>query len=550
MYTKACSTDRSNSGLSVPHSTDADWPDLIDLEEPAIARLPDDLLSGWYAEMARATAAATETPLEMAAMVVLGALATANQRKYNVQVEPGYTQPLNLYLVPIMEPGNRKSGVIKALMSPIYDFESRLREAKASSIRTAKSEFDTAQKRIEMLRGQAAKSRDEAAAQELQREIDEIEANLPIVPGVPQLIADDATPESICRLLSENDERLTISSAEPEIFEMMLGRYSKTPNLGIYLKSHDGDSHKENRKSSSPVSISAPLLTIVVMAQPDAIEALGKERIMTGRGALQRFLFVMPPSPIGTRLCERVQVPPDVEAQYARQLNIMLALPIEHDAEQRPQPRRIKLTPDALRLWKAEELRIEIDQADGNRLAGVRGWAGKFPAAIARMAANLHVANCVTVGLEPESVGLEPESVPLPHETMKTAIELARVIESHTLAVFGQMQLSEDVRSARKLLRGIRSQGTPIISKRDCCRAERGRATEDLESVFRMLIENGYIRHVSQPKATAGRPSEKFHVNPLLLTHERVGTRDKKDNTTAHQSFVRFVPQDGEPVPF
>ncbi len=545
MYTASCSNDRSNSGLSVPHSTgsDANWPDLVDLEEPAIARLPDDLLSGWYADMAKATAAATETPLEMAVMVVLGALATVNQRKYDVQIEPGYTQPLNLYLVPIMEPGNRKSGVIKLLMSPIYDFESRLREKKASSIRTAKSEFDTAQKRIELLRGQAAKNRDEEAVQALQREIDEIEANLPTVPSVPQLVADDATPESICRLLAENDERLTISSAEPEVFEMMLGRYSKTPNLGIYLKSHDGDLHKENRKSSSPVSISAPLLTIVVMAQPDAIEALGKERIMTGRGMLQRFLFVMPPSPIGTRLCERLQVPPDVEAEYARRLNSMLALPIEHDDEKRPKPRVIKLSQEAYQLWKAEERRVESDQNDGNRLVGVKGWAGKFPAAIARIAANLHVANCVILGLV-------PESEPLPHDTMKTAVELSKVIESHTLVVFGQMQLDDDLQAARKIIREIRRRGVPIISRRDCARAERGRKAEALESVFAMLIEYGYIRQLTQSKSSAGRPSEKFEVNPLLLRHELVGTRDKKDDTSADEGFGRFVPQDDEFEPF
>lgn len=546
MYNTTCSNDRSNSVLSVPDSyaVQADWPELDCLEDPEIKRIPEDLLSGWYAEMAKATARATETPLEMAVMVVLGALATANQRKYDVQIEPGYIQPLNLYLVPIMEPGNRKSGVIKLLMSPIYDFEASQREDRASSIRTAKSEYDTAQKRIEVLRGRSARERDLEAVKEIQREIDEIEDSLPIVLSVPQLIADDATPESICRLLAENDERLTISSAEPEVFEMMLGRYSKTPNLGIYLKAHDGDGHKENRKSSSPVSISAPLLTIVVMAQPDAIEQLGQERVMTGRGMLQRFLFMMPPSPVGSRSCVRVPVPNEVETEYARQLWKLLTRDILHDDQQRPKPRLIKLHEEALSVWKSEELRVEADMRPGKRLYGVLGWAGKFPAAIARIAANLHVANCVTLDYE-------PEAVPLSSTTMETAIRLARVIESHTIDVFRQMQIDAELRSARRIIREIRRRNEPIISRRDCCRADRSRKTSEFTATFEMLIVHGYIRPLDlTKKSELGRPSERFEVNPQLLRDKITEIRDKKDNTQPNGSFGRFVPEDDDPVLF
>jgi len=546
MYSNTCSNDRSTSVLSVPNSDGlhADWPELISLEDPEIERIPGDLLSGWYAAMAKATALATETPLEMAVMVVLGALATANQRKYDVQIEPGYTQPLNLYLVPIMEPGNRKSGVIKLLMSPIYDFESRLREQKASSIRTAKSEYDTAQKRIEILRAKASRERDPEAVKEHQREIDEIEGHLPIVPSVPQLIADDATPEAICRLLSENDERLTLSSAEPEVFDMILGRYSKTPNLGIYLKSHDGDFHKENRKSSSSLSISAPLMTIAVMAQPDAIENAGEQRIMTGRGMLQRFLFVMPPSPIGSRSCVRVPVPKEVETEYARQLWKLLTRDILHDDQQRPKPRLIKLHKEALSVWKSEELRVEADMRPGKRLYGVLGWAGKFPAAIARIAANLHVANCVTQDHE-------PEAVPLSSTTMETAIRLARVIESHTIDVFRQMQIDAELSSARRIIREIRRRDEPIISRRDCCRADRSRKTSEFTATFEMLIVHGYIRPLDlTKKSELGRPSERFEVNPQVLRDKITEIRDKKDNTQPNGSFGRFVPEDDEPVLF
>ena len=104
---------KSNSDRSVPESPvpESEWPELIDLEEPPIDRLPSVLLPGWYGDMIRAVSVSTETPIEMAALVALGAIATATMRKFDVLIEQGFCQSLNLYCVVVMEPGNRKSAV-------------------------------------------------------------------------------------------------------------------------------------------------------------------------------------------------------------------------------------------------------------------------------------------------------------------------------------------------------------------------------------------------------------------------------------------------------
>jgi hypothetical protein len=255
----------TNIVLSVPESPapEIQWPELIDLEEPPIDRLPPELLPGWYGEMIRAVAVSTETPVEMAALVALGAISTATMRKYEILIESGFTQSLNLYCVSVMEPGNRKSAVFKALMAAIDQFERELRQAAIEIIRTAESQFQTWKRRVDDLRGKAAKAKSHGEFVRMQQEIENLESQTPVVPPLPQLTADDATPESICGMLAGNDERLTLSSAEPDLFDMMLGRYSSKPNLGIYLKGHDGDAHKENRKSGVPVSLASPLLTIV-----------------------------------------------------------------------------------------------------------------------------------------------------------------------------------------------------------------------------------------------------------------------------------------------
>ena len=275
---------KSNSDRSVPESPvpESEWPELIDLEEPPIDRLPSVLLPGWYGDMIRAVSVSTETPIEMAALVALGAIATATMRKFDVLIEQGFCQSLNLYCVVVMEPGNRKSAVHRAFMATIEQFEREIQQSFRQEKRLAESQNLTWKQRIDDLRGKAAKAKDHGQFTLMQQEIENLETQTPVVPPEPQLTGDDATPESVCSLLAANDERLTLSSAEPDLFDMMMGRYSSKPNLGIYLKGHDGDPHKENRKSGVPVSLASPLLTVCVMAQPEAIARAPPRRWAAG----------------------------------------------------------------------------------------------------------------------------------------------------------------------------------------------------------------------------------------------------------------------------
>jgi hypothetical protein len=536
----------TSSVLSVPesHEVEIQWPQLIDIEEPPLDRLPPDLLNGWYGEMIRAVAVSTETPIEMAAMVALGAIATATMRKYDILIEPGFRQSLNLYLCAVMEPGNRKSAVFRSLMAAIDQYERELRQAAGEMIRTAESQFQTWKRRIDDLRGKAAKAKSHEDFITMQREIESLEFQTPVVPPLPQLTADDATPESICGLLASNEERLTLSSAEPDVFDMMMGRYSSKPNLGIYLKGHDGDSHKENRKFGDPVSLSSPLLTIVVMAQPEAVEDAGQQKVLKGRGLLARILFVMPPSPVGYRDCITRPIPHDITERYETCLRRLLSVSVQKDDFDRPKARIIRMSQPAYQLWKREQLRIETDQRDGERLSAFRDWAGKFPAAIARIAGNLHAANCA-------ETNAEADVVQLPVSTMETAILFARVIESHTLRVFGAMNTDSNRKTAIKIIKTIRAERLNEITKRDCMRADRTvDSVMEIEPAINLLIRDGYLIPLDEDKKR-GRPSEKYLINPAVhLKSQNAGTWDKKDNkdetgfeNTGKTNSVLSVPQ-------
>ena len=92
-----------------------EFPDPVSLDVPILPELPRGIFPPWAESFIEAVAESTETPRELAAMMELGTIATASQRKFIVQVQPGYTEPLNLWPTPALPSGNRKTQVLHAV---------------------------------------------------------------------------------------------------------------------------------------------------------------------------------------------------------------------------------------------------------------------------------------------------------------------------------------------------------------------------------------------------------------------------------------------------
>jgi hypothetical protein len=58
-------------------------------------------------------------------MLMLVAAATCVAKKFEVVLRQGWTQSLNLYVLVAMSPGERKTSVMRAVTSPITDWEGR-----------------------------------------------------------------------------------------------------------------------------------------------------------------------------------------------------------------------------------------------------------------------------------------------------------------------------------------------------------------------------------------------------------------------------------------
>ena len=182
-----------------------DFDDPIPLDVPMLPPLPRGIFPQWAESFIDAVADATETPRELAAMMELGTIATALQRKFIVQVEPGYAEPLNLWLTPALPSGNRKTQVLRAVTKPLRQWEAGQLAEIAPRIAEAKSARETALARIATLRKKAA-----SAERQFYRTMRTCNSRFgirnrssPIVPGLPKLWAQDVTPEKLGALMAE-----------------------------------------------------------------------------------------------------------------------------------------------------------------------------------------------------------------------------------------------------------------------------------------------------------------------------------------------------------
>jgi len=169
-----------------------------------------------------------------AAGVLLGVWSVTAQGKFKVDVVTHQEHP-NLYVVGVLDSGERKSPAIRIMASPIFEF------------------------------------------QESQDTV---------------VVCNDVTTEKLTDLMAKNDERMSIISAEGGIFDIMAGRYSEgRGNFELYLQAYSQDAVGVYRIGRKEIRLNSPSLTMCLGVQPAVIEDIGRHKGFRGRGLLARFLY-------------------------------------------------------------------------------------------------------------------------------------------------------------------------------------------------------------------------------------------------------------------
>jgi 5S rRNA maturation endonuclease (ribonuclease M5) len=484
---------------------DGAWSRLILFDEPASnPQFPVEVYPAVFSDFAREVAAMRQVPIDLPATLVLGSLSIACAGRVRVKVGNTFEEPTNLYILPLLPPGERKSGTFSDCLAPITIFEVKLgKESQAKRAQLAEQrECDAA--RLLELRRKAARLDEPEARHALEAEAKELAANLADVPPIPRLLCGDVTPEKLVTLIAENSGRMAQVDAEGGVFFNMIGgQYSKSGagNFEVYLKAHAGDPIRVDRTSRAGEFIEHPALTLVLTGQPDLLRNMANRETLRGRGLLARFLYSLPESQVGFRLAQDRTMDNKTRDDYATMVASLLA----DDTT-----RLLWIEGDAWKVWQQQADALELDLRPDGSLFALRDWAGKLAGAVARTAALLHMAG-------------NPKNDTIPADTVAGAWRIGNYFRAHALAAFSLMDGDPRLALARRLLAWIRRHRCEHFTLAevfaDLRRGEGVAVSDDLLPAVAVLEDRHYVRSQPPQEHKVGRkPSPAYTVNPA--THE------------------------------
>lgn len=311
----------------VPQVSDVSlgWEDAVSLSEPKLPLFPIGALPSVLAKFVKELSDFTETPVDLAAMLILGVISTCVTRVYIVEVRPGYFEPINIWACIFLGVGNRKTGVLTECTVPLKEWQQQRLEQLDPKRKEALSRRKSEEAVIQSKRLKMAKEDSESERARLIQEIVELESKLTEIPSSLQIWTSEFTPEKLGIQMAENNERMSLLSDEGGIFDLLGGRYSGgVPNLDLILKSHAGSSDRLDRVGRASVVLNNPSLTMAMAAQPSVLGDLSNTSSFKSRGLTARILAVCPQSLVGYRTLEGEPVSNSTRRDYSTLVQSLL----------------------------------------------------------------------------------------------------------------------------------------------------------------------------------------------------------------------------------
>lgn len=457
---------------------------------------PIDCLPSRLRSYVEAVAIHTQTPMDMAAGAALGVLAACLQGKVKVEGNIGHYEQTSLYIFLIAPPGSRKSAVIHAMTAAIEDYEQKYNEGNKTAMRRNKQERESLQRDINRLTRQLEVKYDTLTELELQHTQDKL-AELPEIKPL-QIFTDDCTSESMIRLLRDNHGRMSLISAEGGAFDNIVGRYTKKPNLDVWLKGICGDTIRVDRINREPDYIRNPALSMIISAQPGVLSELMQSSLLDGRGFLARLFYINIPSAAMPKSFRSAPIPATIREDYDNLIFHLLDL-------SENEPITLHLAPEAIN--QMDELCHSVEAYLRNEHRDMREWGSKYIGLVLRTAGLLHIAA--------DGAG------DIQTETVENAIQIGSYAFYHALYAYSILGADETVEKALHVVTKLRKLSVTRISRSDLyqkCRGRFFRDAKEMEPVLTLLEQHGYIWMDIPTYSGVGRPSAgTIYINPAAL---------------------------------
>jgi len=445
-----------------------------------------------------------QVPVDAVAMLTVGVASFAVAKTIEVEPQPGWREPLPLWILVLLPSGERKSAVFAQILAPMHRWIEQASEAMRAKIAEHVNRVEIIKAKLKKSQQKASSGKEEANSAEdqasaLSIELAELEES---TPHAPSFVVSDATTEALAQVLTHNQERALVASPEGDALDVLLGRYSDgSANFGVWLSGHAGDAVQVRRRTRDSDRLRRPALAVALAVQPEAVSSLFAHSQARGRGLLARFLPCTPQSHVGYRVLQPTPPDPILRKWWEEIISGLLDVGVPEE------PRIVRLASDAAKLFLEFRERIEADLRLEGALGNQRDWGSKLPGAIARIAGILH--------------GLQSRGNEIDLNTMRAALSWVDYLVAHERHVAGHAGEDPTIRVAEKILRWLTRTGDQSFTRRDAFTNNRGTGVQrvyDVDPALELLHELGWIRELPPPPTSGPgrRPSPAFSVHPRL----------------------------------
>ncbi len=434
---------------------------------------PIDALPERVKEICNGLADSLTVDPAMIAMPLLAGFGTAIGATHQVRIKSDWTEYLILWVLIVAPPGSKKSPALDAVFNPLKNLQTRYLQ----DYQLAKTAYAA------QLQEYKARSRSTRVTADATRSNSEP----PQEPVCRRVLIQDATPESVIKILSENPRGVACILDELTTWPAM-GRYSNNSNkgsqVGPWLSMYDATMALLDRKGSGTVAASRAWLSIVAATQPGtAVDCLSGANM--GNGLTHRLAVICPE--------ERPAVYPEPEIPSAllddlnRVYERLFALGFA--AEDRP--RELTLTPDAKVAFDAWRQRHHAERSTISEIEG-EAWS-KHEARVPRIAGILHLLDrvCRTLDAAPDRATYSSSEISV--EVVERAIQIVEYLKGQTRLFYPTLRPSSSGETANFDVQELSEMGGRV-SKRDYQRRHPKLQGTKLDEHLQPLIQAGVLR--------------------------------------------------------
>jgi Protein of unknown function (DUF3987) len=466
---------------------------------PAAPVYPVDALGPILAPAAKAIAGQAQCATACAANSVLAVASLAAQGRADavLPIGQGKRTPLSLYLLTVLESGERKSTADSFALKPVREFERELAEAEQAERMTyqaATSAHDSAAKALHQ------KHKNDRAA--LQAALMDL-GPAPLPPLLSILApGGDQTFEGVFRIFQQGRPSLALLCDDGASF---LGGHSlkaenKAGTTANLCRAWDGSRLERVRSLDGVCVLYDRRLAAHIMVQPGvAAEFLGDTRF-ADQGLLARFLLSAPPSMAGTEArlrsedahAERVAagVAATDLAAYNATITRLLRAPIrwknEHDRNAGIELNTLPLSEDAWRLYVRFSNAASDGMGKGKPMESIRPFANKLTENAVRLAGILTLI-------------ADPDAIEIDAGTLADAATLARYYADEAVRLTDAAATDPTMKRADTLRRWLLSRPGDLIGLAtiyQSCQPKSLRTAKAAREAMEVLVAHGWAMAV------------------------------------------------------